>query len=57
MVEFKYGKTRAEAEAELNKKQSGLYNVQCSGNDFGWQCKANYKSGRMIEFCVGGPGQ
>jgi hypothetical protein len=57
MVSFKYAATREAALAELNKKQSGLYDVQCTANDFGWQCQAKYKTGKVKEFCVGGVAQ
>lgn len=49
--------TRDGAMAALHQKATGVYDVECSGNDFGWQCMGKRKTGRTLEACVGSAAQ
>jgi hypothetical protein len=48
--------SRALAMASLSANP-GVYDAQCSGNDFGWQCVGKKKTGKTLYACVGGAAQ
>lgn len=48
--------SQAMAMASLSAN-AGVYDTQCSGNDFGWQCTGKRKTGKTLYACVGSAAQ